>query len=400
VLVVYQVPWILLQILLYHLTSVIPVVGGSHCRIGQLDSWSPSQVVPTDLWEKIFSFACLDDGSTGRSLSLVSRYVCEISKPFKFRSLAIRNLRQAEALPFALTHRDPIRQPVHHLFVLCDPEQMYPSVQAIQRKATSPSLLRRITSMLSRVRSKQRPPRRQQSHFDKILATMFRNKQPVSPIILETLMAIAVSRILIAVSPTLRTLSISIASPVSFISFEGSPALPVLEELTITYGNGGFGIMPARLLASFHPLTSLRRLNLRRFYHLSDAPEMLRQISKLAPNVKLVMLPWIRTGWSDYSNTRLSFPVRAATIYIQLPTPSPSLSSQLHNRITISDCQRLAENDDRIIFQQADQESWEFNGRELEREWEARINGDDGCWTTDDIIDLPICLDKDVWVFS
>jgi len=213
-------------------------------------------------------------------------------------------------------------------------------------------------------------------------------------------MVIAVSRILIAVSPTLRTLSISIASPVSFISFEGSPALPVLEELTITYGNGRFGIMPARLLASFHPLTSLRRLNLRRFYHWSDAPEMLRQISKLAPDVKLVMLPWIRTGWSDYSNTRLSFPVRAATIYIQLPTPSPSLSSQLHDRITISDCQRLAENDDRIVFQQADQESWEFNGRELEREWEARINGDDGCWTTDDIIDLSICLDKDVWVFS
>jgi len=60
-------------------------------------------------------------------------------------------------------------------------------------------LFRRVVLMLSRMRSKQKIPGRQQSHFDKILATMFRNKQPVSPIILETLMTIAVSRILIAV---------------------------------------------------------------------------------------------------------------------------------------------------------------------------------------------------------
>jgi hypothetical protein len=244
-----------------------------------------------------------------------------------------------------------------------------------------------MASMISRIRSKQKP---QQSHFDKILATMSTKQQTVSPIILETLMAIAVSRILVAIFPTLRTLSISIAS--DFIYFEGSPALPVLEELTIVYGNGGFGIMPVKLLASFHPLTSLGRLSLQRFYHWSDAPEMLSHISRLAPEVKLVMLPWIRTEWGGCSlyNTRLSFLAQAATIYIQLPTLSPSLSPWLHDRIIISDCQRLAEDDDRVIFKRSDQESWKFNGRELEREWEARINGDDGCWTTDDIIDLPI----------
>ena len=165
---------------------------------------------------------------------------------------------------------------------------------------------------------------------------------------------------------------------------------------------GGFGIVPAKLLASFYPLTSLGRLSLQRFYHWSDAPEMLSHISRLAPKVKLIMLPWIRTEWGGlqpaaYTTRGFRSWAQAATIYIPL---SPSLSPWLHDRIIISDCQRLAENDDRVIFKRSDQESWKFNGRELEREWEARINGDDGCWTTDDIIDLPICLDKDVWVFS
>ena len=46
-------------------------------------------VLPVEIWHLIFSLACIDDGSTGRSLSLVSTYFREISAPFKYRSIAI-----------------------------------------------------------------------------------------------------------------------------------------------------------------------------------------------------------------------------------------------------------------------------------------------------------------------
>ena len=48
-----------------------------------------SNIFPVEIWHLIFSLACTDDGSTGRSLSLVSTYFRDISAPFKYQSIAI-----------------------------------------------------------------------------------------------------------------------------------------------------------------------------------------------------------------------------------------------------------------------------------------------------------------------
>jgi hypothetical protein len=50
--------------------------------------------VPVEIWHLIFSLVCIDDGSTGRSLSLVSTYFRDISAPFKYRSIAITHWSQ------------------------------------------------------------------------------------------------------------------------------------------------------------------------------------------------------------------------------------------------------------------------------------------------------------------
>jgi hypothetical protein len=50
--------------------------------------------VPVEIWHHIFSFACTDDGTTGRSLSLVSTYFRAISAPFKYQSIAITHWSQ------------------------------------------------------------------------------------------------------------------------------------------------------------------------------------------------------------------------------------------------------------------------------------------------------------------
>jgi hypothetical protein len=45
---------------------------------------------PTEIWGRIFSLACVDNGFTGRSLSLVSRYIMEASKFYKYQCLAVK----------------------------------------------------------------------------------------------------------------------------------------------------------------------------------------------------------------------------------------------------------------------------------------------------------------------
>jgi hypothetical protein len=51
-------------------------------------------LLPVEIWHLIFSLACIDDGSTGRSLSLVLTHFREISAPFKYRCIAITRWSQ------------------------------------------------------------------------------------------------------------------------------------------------------------------------------------------------------------------------------------------------------------------------------------------------------------------
>ncbi|KAI0333693.1 hypothetical protein GY45DRAFT_1244036 [Cubamyces sp. BRFM 1775] len=82
------------------------------------------EACPIELQLLIFSFACTDDGSTGRSLSLVSRAFYELSYPYQWNSLAIRGYPQAVAFAKLLyslqpTAFSPPRVPraIHNLFV-------------------------------------------------------------------------------------------------------------------------------------------------------------------------------------------------------------------------------------------------------------------------------------------
>jgi hypothetical protein len=65
--------------------------------------------LPDEIWGEICSFACVDDGRTGRSLSLVSRFIHQVSKPYKLQSIVVIGERQVAA--FA----DLIEQTPSHL---------------------------------------------------------------------------------------------------------------------------------------------------------------------------------------------------------------------------------------------------------------------------------------------
>ncbi|KAJ2917066.1 hypothetical protein MD484_g3334, partial [Candolleomyces efflorescens] len=73
--------------------------------------------VPVELWLHVFSIACSDDGRTGRSLSMVSRRVNELSKPFKYQSIAVDKLSNIAALTEILQNLPIEFRAVHKLFI-------------------------------------------------------------------------------------------------------------------------------------------------------------------------------------------------------------------------------------------------------------------------------------------
>jgi hypothetical protein len=73
--------------------------------------------LPTELCTRIFSLACLDDGTTGRMLSLVSKYVHQVSKSVKFQSIVLRGFKQTCQFLAVLQTTPKKHQHVYHLFV-------------------------------------------------------------------------------------------------------------------------------------------------------------------------------------------------------------------------------------------------------------------------------------------
>ncbi|OCH90403.1 hypothetical protein OBBRIDRAFT_793391 [Obba rivulosa] len=73
--------------------------------------------LPLELHSHIFQFACTDDGSTARSLALVSRYVREVAKPFLYQSLVIHGLHQMTELIARLESTSPHLRRINHLFL-------------------------------------------------------------------------------------------------------------------------------------------------------------------------------------------------------------------------------------------------------------------------------------------
>ncbi|KAF8648110.1 hypothetical protein AX16_006394 [Volvariella volvacea WC 439] len=69
--------------------------------MSNLDVPSPTQSAPTaldtlppEVWERIFLFACMDGGYTGRSLSMVSKQCYALSQSSRYHSVALKRERQ------------------------------------------------------------------------------------------------------------------------------------------------------------------------------------------------------------------------------------------------------------------------------------------------------------------
>ena len=73
--------------------------------------------LPLELHSQIFELACIDDGSTARSLSLVSRYVRSVVEPFLYQSLAVAGLSSMTELLARLKQEPRHKRRVRRLFL-------------------------------------------------------------------------------------------------------------------------------------------------------------------------------------------------------------------------------------------------------------------------------------------
>jgi hypothetical protein len=73
--------------------------------------------VPPEICTKICSYACVDSGYTGRSLSLVSKFINETSQPVKLQSIYLRGCDQTKAFASLLKRTPPHLRFVRYLCI-------------------------------------------------------------------------------------------------------------------------------------------------------------------------------------------------------------------------------------------------------------------------------------------
>jgi len=70
-----------------------------------------------EIWNQIFTLACIDNGFTGRSLSLVSRYIHKTSKSAKLQSFSVTKRQQIHAFARLIAETPPKYRRVRYLFI-------------------------------------------------------------------------------------------------------------------------------------------------------------------------------------------------------------------------------------------------------------------------------------------
>ncbi|KAH9847940.1 hypothetical protein C2E23DRAFT_740630 [Lenzites betulinus] len=103
---------------------------------------------PIELQILILSLACTDDGSTGRSLSLVSRAFRQLSYPFQWNSLAFYGYKRVVAFSRWLYSQPPApgapSRPILHLLVSTRSAELASDQACVDSPATWPGVLRSI----------------------------------------------------------------------------------------------------------------------------------------------------------------------------------------------------------------------------------------------------------------
>lgn len=296
--------------------------------------------LPTEIWEHIFYFACSDNGSTGRALSLVSRNILQIVNPHKLRSISVvggpQIIKFSEFLSTSAAsysgvsmihccHNSPPPQTtIQNLFIGITNPRLFPPLTT-----SSDLLLRSALNSLSLLNDDDdsglllSPP-------TMIPVTFGRGSKDGDRFFIVK----AVHRILRLVAPTLHTLHFHI-TPDTLSSTPFLFPMPRLSELTV-YGPllGGGTISESKWLTIFPSLKRFRMGNFQGlptdfFPRLAISMPQLTHISLFQPLLsprhvhslaQLMMSP--ETYWSGEALKRMIIEVDVKSVLFKENTTS------------------------------------------------------------------------------
>lgn len=230
----------------------------------------PIERIPVEVWCHIFMMACVDDGSTGCSLSRVSKYIRAVSAPFRYYSVGIKGL--ASALLFReLLERSP-NICINHLFLTNDPRHKYLSTDNLIRSNNGMGFIKNALSALDWVLSwipmsfdtrdveKENGDAQIAQHRD-VVQEALKGKHPSKAV--NNLFMKAICAILSAQRQSILTLSIAYDFNDQMpLVYPALPGLPRLQELTVTVCHMVMGATVFKLLPPLSRIPELRRLNM------------------------------------------------------------------------------------------------------------------------------------------
>jgi hypothetical protein len=359
---------------------------------------------PPELCTRIFSFACRDTGYTGRSLSLVSKYIRETSKSVKLQSISIHGHIQMMAFAALLERTPPHLRHVRYLLV----SSHDPKVEGIDETRARYCLLSdKIEKLPERLGDGSDEEAEEEEEalrvececlYDilqsKIKLYNARNERRGKP------KADAFKSILRNVASTLEILEVNLDHDTAIHTNENL-ALPSLTDL-ITHG--------AFPLSSTHPLHppilepchSLRRLHVVAGSYQVHPSFFLRQHS-FAPSLSYLRFSGLQQdGWvagsiasalglvePDPSEPEVRpLPVTVEKILIKPSQPPPPPNggcgtAGLRYSLLLNGCRELHEKDKRVVLLCAptpDEQHLAVPGDESE--WLDLVNSGEGCWAT------------------
>jgi hypothetical protein len=299
---------------------------------------------PPEICHKIFTEACLDDGSTARSLSLVSKYIHEASNPTRFQNIALRGYKQITAFADILERTPPHLRRVCHLFI----------------STRGPA-----STDLSGASAMMRVPWRENDLYGRNIFEQERFQQ-------EKSISAAIDRILLLIAPTVETLALSFTYEWRSVLLPLS--LPNLTELTIR----GSYFAPETKDAPLVLFPSLRYLHIGERQQLSAG--LMQYISKAAPSLTHVCF----TGCRSADNL-VTISSTVTSILIKLCSPrkrSGCAASYFRGLEHIRQFGRriLEQSDGRIMILTTTEREGEVK---VLQQWLERANGGQGCWTED-----------------
>ena len=224
---------------------------------------------PPEIWHEIFTLICDDGGYMARSLSLVSRYFHDVSRSVMMQSVICNGADEIIAFASILDRTPAHHRVVRHLFAT------FFSLPAGDGKTISAPLRQSPTSIVQFFANTLYPRR-----------TECKTGQTMS---LYRKVYNSLLRILTAIAPTLRTLSLAMQLS-TWPQLPFPPAFPVLVELSIQHAFAG-GCLRGDTFDLVTAAPRLRRLILSGFLRVIDPLGVVNSIQRFAPMLTHIGVP-------------------------------------------------------------------------------------------------------------